>query len=176
MKKVLIAFVALIVVLLILSLVLPKEFEVEREVIINCPKEEVFQRVRSLEFQQEWSVWGNLDRNAVYTYAGEEGEVGSVQYWEGNKDIGKGEQEITGITEGERVDFEIRFLEPWESKGDLYISTESIGETETLVTWGMKGKMPVPMNLTLLFSSMDKSLGPDLEKGLQNLKMILEGA
>lgn len=176
MKKVLIVIAALIVLLLFISLIAPKEFSIEREVTINCPKDEVFQRVRSLESQQEWSVWGELDPNAEYTYSGEDGTVGSIQAWEGNKDIGKGEQEITGITEGERIDFEIRFIEPFKSTGDLYITTEAVGESETLVKWGMEGKVPVPMNLFMLFSNMNKTLGTDLEKGLQNLKMIIEGA
>lgn len=175
MKKALIGLLALIVLLLILALILPKGFQVEREITINCPKEEVFQRVRSLEFQEEWSVWGDLDPNAVYTYSGIEGTVGSLQKWEGNKDLGKGEQEITGIVEGERIDFQIRFIEPWKSTGELYITTEALGEYETLVKWGMKGKMPVPMNLFSLFTNTDKALGADLENGLQNLKMILEG-
>ncbi|MEE4176018.1 MAG: SRPBCC family protein [Bacteroides sp.] len=176
MKKVLMAIVALILLLLVISLIAPKEFPIEREVIINCPKDEVFQRVRSLEFQEEWSVWGKLDPNAQYTYTGVDGTVGSVQSWEGNKDLGKGEQEITGITEGERIDFEIRFIKPYKSTSDLFITTEALGESETLVKWGMVGKIPVPMNLYMLFSNMNKTLGTDLEEGLQNLKMIMEGA
>lgn len=175
MKKILIAILVLIALLAIVSLLAPKEFNVERDIILNCPKDQVFERVRSLKSQEKWSVWGDLDPNAVYTYTGVDGTIGAVQSWVGNKDVGKGEQEIISITEGERVEFQIRFLEPWESTGDLYITTEALGESETLVKWGMKGEMPIPMNLFMLFSSMDKTLGNDLETGLQNLKMILEG-
>ncbi len=176
MKKVLLVIAIIIAVMLVVALVAPKEYAVEREVVINCPKEQVFEYVKSLRMQDEWSVWGDLDPDAVYTYTGVDGTVGFISAWEGNKDVGKGEQEIVNIVEGERVDFELRFVEPFASTADVYITTESLSESETLVKWGMSGKMPFPTNLFLLVMNMDKSIGKDFEQGLANLKMILEGA
>lgn len=176
MKKVLLVIAIIIAVMLVVALVAPKEYAVEREVVINCPKEQVFEYVKSLRMQDEWSVWGDLDPDAVYTYTGVDGTVGFISAWEGNKDVGKGEQEIINIVEGERVDFELRFVEPFASTADVYITTESLSESETLVKWGMSGKMPFPTNLFLLLMNMDKSIGKDFEQGLANLKMILEGA
>ncbi len=176
MKKVLLVIAIIIAVMLVVALVAPKEYAVEREVVINCPKEQVFEYVKSLRMQDEWSVWGDLDPDAVYTYTGVDGTVGFISAWEGNKDVGKGEQEIINIVEGERVDFELRFVEPFASTADVYITTESLSESETLVKWGMSGKMPFPTNLFLLVMNMDKSIGKDFEQGLANLKMILEGA
>lgn len=176
MKKVLIVIFVIIAVILIVGLIAPKEYAVEREVVINCPREQVFDYVKSLRLQNEWSVWGDLDPNAVYTHTGVDGTVGFISAWEGNKDVGKGEQEIVNIVEGERADFELRFVEPFESTADVYITTESLSENETLVKWGMQGKAPFPMNLFMLFMNMDKSIGKDYEQGLENLKQILEGA
>jgi len=176
MKKVLLVIVGIIAIILIIGLIAPKEYAVEREVVVNCPKEQVFEYVKSLQLQNEWSVWGDLDPNAVYTYTGFDGTVGFISAWEGNKDVGKGEQEIVGIAEGERVDIDLRFIEPFESTADVYFTTESLSENETLVKWGMSGKMPFPMNLFLLVMNMDKSIGKDYEQGLENLKQILEGA
>jgi hypothetical protein len=176
MKKVLVVIAAIIAVILVVALIAPKEYAVEREVVINCPKEPVFDYVKSLKLQDEWSVWGDLDPDAVYTYTGVDGTVGFISAWEGNKDVGKGEQEIVNIMEGERVDFELRFVEPFESTADVYITTDGLSEQETLVKWGMSGKMPFPTNLFMLFMNMDKSIGKDFEQGLENLKMILEGA
>ncbi len=176
MKKVLLVIAIIIAVMLVVALIAPKEYAVEREVVINCPKEQVFEYVKSLRMQDEWSVWGDLDPDAVYTYTGVDGTVGFISAWEGNKDVGKGEQEIVNIVEGERVDFELRFVEPFASTADVYITTESLSESETLVKWGMSGKMPFPTNLFLLVMNMDKSIGKDFEQGLANLKMILEGA
>jgi len=44
----------------------------------------------------------------------------------------------------------------------------------TRVSWSINGEMPYPMNLTSLFFDMEEALGQDLEKGLKNLKRILE--
>lgn len=175
MKKVLIVIFVIIAVILIVGLIAPKEYAVEREVVINCPREQVFDYVKSLRLQNEWSVWGDLDPNAVYTYTGVDGTVGYISAWEGNKDVGKGEQEIVNIVDGERVDIDLRFIEPFKSTADVYITTESLTEYETLVKWGMSGKTPFPMNLFMLFMNMDKSIGKDYEQGLANLKIILEG-
>jgi hypothetical protein len=175
MKKVLVVIAAIIAVILVVALIAPMEYAVEREVVINCPKEQVFDYVKSLKLQDEWSVWGDLDPDAVYTYTGVDGTVGFISAWEGNKDVGKGEQEIVNIMEGERVDFELRFVEPFESTADVYITTDGLSEQETLVKWGMSGKMPFPTNLFLLVMNMDKSIGKDFEQGLAHLKMIMEG-
>ncbi len=70
--------------------------------------------------------------------------------------------------------FELRFIKPFKATDNAYLSTTKIDSATTLVKWGFDGKMPYPMNLSLLFMSMDKMLGSDLELGLQQLKNILE--
>ena len=44
----------------------------------------------------------------------------------------------------------------------------------TRVSWSINGEIPYPTNLTGLFFDMEQTLGEDLEKGLKNLKRILE--
>lgn len=176
MKKVLIVIVAIIAVILLVGLIAPGEYSVEREIVINCPEHEVFEYVRSLKQQNEWSVWGELDPNAVYTYTGLDGTVGFISAWQGNKDVGKGEQEIVNIVEGERIDIALRFFEPFKSEADVYFTTESVAENQTRLKWGMHGKTPFPMNILLLFMNIENSVGKDYEQGLANLKLILEGA
>ena len=61
-----------------------------------------------------------------------------------------------------------------ESKAKAYMTTDSIGTTQTRVTWGFDSAMKYPMNLMLLFMNMDKMIGADFEIGLNNLKAILE--
>jgi hypothetical protein len=43
-----------------------------------------------------------------------------------------------------------------------------------MVAWGFESKMKYPMNLMLLFMSMEKMVGNDLGTSLMNLKNILE--
>ena len=95
--------------------------------------------------------------------------------WESkNENVGKGSQEIISITEGSSLETHLTFKEPFESESDAYMLTEAKGDGETNVKWGVKGAFPYPMNLMLLFMDMDAQMGPDLEKGLENLKTVLE--
>ena len=107
-------------------------------------------------------------------FRGTDGSVGFVYAWDGNKQAGKGEQELKGIREGERIDVEVRFIKPFEGIATTPFTTKPISENETLVTWGMTSTLKYPMNLMLLFMNMDKLLGKDLETSLLTLKKILE--
>ena len=89
-----------------------------------------------------------------------------------DKNAGKGEQEITQIMEGKRLDIEVRFKKPFEGIATTPIETEAIFENQTKVKWGMNGKNNYPMNFMNLF--MDNMLGSDLQTSLTNLKGILE--
>lgn len=174
MKKVLIGLLVLIAVVFLAALIAPKDFLVEREIIIAKPKDVVFAKVKSLQTHGEWSPWDKLDPQMIKTFKGTDGTVGFVAAWTGNKDVGVGEQEIKNIVEGERVDFELRFKEPMEDTSAAYIITETIDANQTKVKWGMVGRNKIPFNLVCLAMNMKAVLGGDFEKGLTSLKALLE--
>lgn len=174
-KRIFFAFLAIVALVLIIAALTPSEYAVEREIVIEKPKAEVFDYVKYLKNQSNFSVWANMDPNMKTDYIGIDGEPGFVSAWESkNEEVGKGEQEIKKITEGERIDYELRFIIPFEATDNAYMTTESVSENQTKVKWGFDGKMPYPMNLMLLFIDMEDMLGKDLETGLQNLKRLLE--
>lgn len=141
--------IVLLVVLLLASLLTENEFAIERNIEIDQPVDVVFDYVRSLQNQYNYSVWGSLDPDMRREYRGTDGAVGFVSAWQGNNDVGTGEQEIIAIEEGRRIDTELRFMEPFESTSYSFFTTESISENRTMVTWGMHGKFNRPMNLML---------------------------
>lgn len=174
-KKILIALILIIAIVLIAAYIMPKNYAVEREITINKPADSVFNYVRSLKNQNEFSVWANIDPKMKSTYSGTDGAVGSKSAWESDvKEVGVGEQEITKITEGKRIDFALRFKKPMEDTAVGYMSTESITENQTKVKWGINGVIPYPMNIMLPMMKMDNMIGNDLQKGLENLKSTLE--
>lgn len=165
----------LIILVLLTALVVKKEYSVERDISLNKPKEVVYDYVKYLKNQNNFSVWSKIDPAMKQEFRGTDGTVGFVSSWESeNEQAGKGEQEIIGIAEGEKIDYEIRFLEPMKSTDNAYITFKSVNDTVTNVKWGFFGKIKYPMNLMLLFMDMDTMLGKDLEGGLNNLKGILE--
>lgn len=166
---------SILVLLLIIGMFVKKEYTVFREVIINKPKPVVFDYIRLLKNQNEYSVWATMDPAMKKEFRGTDGTRRFVSAWDSeNKNVGKGEQEILKIAEGDRVDYEIRFIKPFESTSLASMSTLSVSENQTKVRWEFSGKMKYPMNLMLLFMNMEKMVGKDLDKGLQNLKIILE--
>lgn len=175
LKKILITILIIIAIPLIVALFTKKEYAVEREVIINKPKQEVFDYIKFLKNQDNYSVWATMDPNMKKEYRGTDGAVGFIASWDSQmKEVGKGEQEIMKISDAERLDFELRFKVPFEATDNAYMTTETIAENQTKVKWGFEGKMNYPMNFMLLFMDMEKMLGNDLETGLSNLKKVLE--
>ena len=172
-KKILIVIAILIAIPLIIALFTKNDYAVEREVTINKPKQDVFNYIKLLKNQPNYSKWAKDDPNAKMDYRGTDGTVGFVSSWDGTKS-GKGEQQITGITEGSRMDLGLHFIKPMDGKATAYFTTEEIAPGQTKVKWGMNGRMGYPMNFMLVVMPMDKMLGGELATGLTNLKAVLE--
>lgn len=166
--------VSLIVLVIILAVVAPKSFNVYRSIDILKPKEEVFNYILLVKNQEIWSPWAKKDPNMARKYTGTDGKVGFVSYWNGNKEVGEGEQEITNIIKGERIDGELRFFKPFKSTSDCYFKFYNLESNTTRVTWGFSGKNTFPMSVMMLFMNMDKAVGKDFEEGLLALKKELE--
>lgn len=166
--------IGIIIIVVILALIAPKSYNVSRSIEIDIPKAVVFDNIKFLKKQQEWSPWAKKDPNMEKKFTGVDGEVGAISYWNGNKDVGEGEQEITKIIEGKRVEGQLRFMKPFRSTSDSYLDLVELSNGKTKVTWGFKGENKFPMSIVMLFMSMDKAVGKDFEEGLQSLKTILE--
>ena len=172
---ILVVLAILIVILLIAASFLKNEYTVEREVIINKPKQEVFNYIKFLKNQDNYNKWVMMDPNAKKEYKGTDGTVGFVLAWDSeNKQVGKGEQEIKKITEGERIDLEIRFVKPFRGTSYAHMTTAFLSENQTKLNWVFRGIRNYPMKIFHLLFNLKKMLGKDLEKSLANLKSVLE--
>ena len=175
LKTILILLAILIAIPLIAAIFLPKNYVAERNVVIEKPTAEVFDYLKMLKNQDNFSKWAKVDTAMKKTFKGDDGKVGFVSAWDSqNKEVGAGEQEIKKIEEGKRIDYELRFLRPFESTETAYIATDSISKDKTKVTWTFNGHLNYPMNLMMLFTDFEGMIGGDLATGLGNLKGILE--
>lgn len=172
LKMVLLVIVSLIALFLITALFVKKDYDVERSITINKPNQEVFKYLKYLKNQDNYSKWVMMDPTMKKTFTGTDGTVGFIYAWDGNKQAGKGEQEIKNITDEKQLDIELRFEKPFKSTAQAPMSTESLGDNQTKVTWGIKGTSSYPMNVMNLF--IDGILGKDIDVSLNNLKTILE--
>lgn len=136
---------------------------------------EVFEYIKLLKNQNNYSKWALMDPNMKKEYTGIDGVRGFKSAWESDmKEVGKGVQEIVKVTEGERVDFALHFIKPFDGMADSYMTVDPVTPSETKVKWGFHSKMNYPMNILLMFMNMDKVIGRDLNTGLNNLKNLLE--
>lgn len=175
LKKFLILVAILIALVLLLALFVKKEYTVTKEVTIHKPVHEVFDYLRYLKNQDNFSKWAKLDPDMKQTFRGADATVGFVSAWESKKDdVGVGEQEIIRIIERERIDYEIRFLKPFKSVSPAYMATQPLDENHTKVIWSFSGRMSYPFNLMMLFMNFEEMIGADLEEGLENLKALME--
>jgi len=169
-----ISFIALV---LILAIFIKKEYSVKREIIINRHVGTVFGYIKYLKNQDDYSVWSKMDPNMTKTYTGIDGTPGFINAWDSsNKSVGKGEQEIMSVTEGESIQTQLRFIKPIQSTSSASLTTIPISEKQTKVIWKLESSMKYPMNIMLLFMNVEKMIGNDFAKGLSNLKQILETA
>jgi hypothetical protein len=168
----LLVLVSLAAIVLISAIFVKREYEIERETVIDRSCEEVFDYVRHLKNQDHYSKWVMTDPTMKKIFKGDDGKPGFIYGWNVNNKAGEGEQEIVLIVEDKRIDTEIRFVRPFESTAQIHMTTESILPNKTKVTWGMAGKSNYPMNL--MNPMIGKMLGKDLEISLQTLKNLLE--
>ena len=180
----LLKFLILVLVLLIgVAFLLPANVHVERSIAIDRPTSEVFAVVNSFKLFNAWSPWAEKDPNAKYTFAGPRSGVGAKISWVGNEQVGSGNQTITESDSKQadkRVRSAIDFGEMGKVSADVFLSPASKGSQ---VRWTMD--MNLPMSFDQKFVSnligrymglfMDKLVGPDYERGLVKLKVLLEG-
>lgn len=172
LKRIGIGIVALIVLLLVVALFVPREYTVSVSETINRPQKEVFDYIKIIKNQEVYSVWLLEDPKSKKDYIGTDGTVGFVAKWNSTNDnVGEGEQEITNIT-AERIDIALRFKRPFESNQKAATMAKAINENQTLVTAEFYGHDPYPLNLMSLIGK--NIISKAQTQNLKNLKNILE--
>lgn len=162
----------LVAIIVIIGLILPKSFTVERSISINAPMSVVKPQVVKFENFIEWEPWGDADPDMQVTIEGDDGTVGAKYFWKGNEDVGSGSQEIVAM-DSNRVDIDLHFTEPWETDDKCYYIFEK-ADQGTNITWGIESSMPFPMNIMGLFMDLEDMIGQQFDKGLTQLKSRCE--
>ncbi|MDD4992033.1 MAG: SRPBCC family protein [Paludibacter sp.] len=174
MTTALIVIVLFVAAILIAALFAGKEMNIERSVIIEKPLSEVFNYLKFVRNQDNFSVWNMTDPNMNKNYKGTDGEVGYIYSWDSptNKNVGAGEQEVLSIEEGKNIQYEVRFSRPMKNVAKSGFVIDKVSENQTRVLWGFYSPAKFPMNV--MKGMMEKMLGKDIEKSLDNLKSVLE--
>jgi hypothetical protein len=172
-KKIGIGAAALVVVLLLVIVTRPSTYHVERSTIISATPEAVFAHVADFKKWDAWSPWHKLDPNMKATYEGTQGTVGASYAWIGNDDVGAGKMTIMAIEANKKVDIKLEFIKPFESKANNGFNFGHVGK-DTKVTWSMDGNNDFLGKAMSLVMDMDAMIGKDFEKGLADMKRVVE--
>lgn len=173
-------YIAIIIIAIIIFIpligaaFLSNEYVIEKEVTINKSNSDVFGYIKFLKNQEHYNKWVMKDPNQKIELRGTDGTVGFVMAWDSAKGAGKGEQEITGMMEGKRINYEIRFEKPFKNVAGSYFITEPVSAGQTNVKWAFTGTRPYGMKVMHFAFNLPKMLGKDLQASLGNLKTVLE--
>jgi hypothetical protein len=107
------------------------------------------------------------------TYEGPAAGVGAISKWVGNKKVGEGQMTISESRPNEAIGMKLEFIKPFASKADVQFSFKQEAH-QTSVTWSMSGQNNFMAKAFCLFMNMDKMIGGDFERGLGNLKALVE--
>lgn len=173
LKKILIGLAVIVIVFLIVVALQPSAYRVTRSAIVAAPPEAVFPHVNELKKWAAWNPWEKLDPNMKLTYAGPNAGVGASYSWVGNNEVGEGRMTITESNPNEVIRFKLEFFKPMAGVSDTLFTFQPQGN-QTEVTWAMSGKNNFVGKAFCLFMNMDKMIGGDFEKGLTDLKAIVE--
>jgi len=168
-----IILILLILLFLVIPLFISKQYQVEKQVLIQRSNLSVFDFLKLLGNQIYYNKWVMMDPDVKRTSTGVDGTVGFISYWDSQvKNVGKGEQEISRIEAGTNIESTVRFEKPFKNTTRVSMTTISVTPGQTRVIWKMAGQNKYPMNLMNLI--VPGMLGRDMEESLGNLKNILE--
>jgi hypothetical protein len=173
LKKILIAFAGTVLVFVVVVAVQPAEFRIVRSATISAPAAAVFAQVNDLHNWEAWSPWAKIDPAMKQTYAGAPAGPGAMYTWAGNQEVGEGRMTVTESRPNELIKIKLEFLKPLVATNAAEFTFKSEGD-RTAVTWSMTGQNNFVGKAICLFMDMDKMVGGQFEKGLAQMKSVVE--
>jgi hypothetical protein len=146
----------------------------ERKITVAASAEDIKYFAEDLKGFNEWSPWSELDPDMEQKYSDPSGGVGATYEWKGNDDVGHGIMTVKSSTDG-KVEHDLKFIEPFEAKSLATITWQAKGE-ELEVTWAFDQDNSFGSKMAMMFMDMEGMLGADYEKGLSQLKPVVEKA
>ena len=174
-KKILIALALIVIVFLIVVALQPADFRITRTATVAAPPAAVFAQVNDFHKWEAWSPWAKLDPSMKTTYDGPAEGTGAIYTWAGDGKVGEGRMTLTESHPSDLIRIKLEFLKPMAATNTTEFTFKPEGN-QTAVTWSMTGTNNFIGKAFALVMNMDKMVGGDFEKGLAQLKSVLETA
>lgn len=172
--KILMALGVVIAAALIVVATRPSEFRVTRSAAMAAPASAVFAQVNDFHNWEAWSPYVKRDPAMKKSFAGSPAGVGAVYTWSGNREVGEGRTTIIESRSSDLIRITLEFERPFRSTSTAEFTFKPAGE-QTLVTWTLDGRNGFMGKAVGLVMNLDRMVGGDFEKGLADLKSVVEG-
>jgi uncharacterized protein YndB with AHSA1/START domain len=168
----LIALCALIGLVLVLASRKPDQFRVSRTITIAAPPERIFPYISGLTLFNSWSPFAKMDPTSKVQFDGEDFNLGSSLSWKGGK-TGEGRMTLIEAEPQRFTRYRMDFIKPFAAvnMAEFSLSADGAG---TRVEWSISGDNNFIRKLMIVLLNCDNMTGTMFEKGLADLKAMVE--
>ena len=167
-KRILSVLLAIVLLILLVGFMLPREVTVQRSQSIEASPEAVFAVLNDLRYFNQWSPWAQRDPEASYRLEGPASGPGSTLVWDGQG--GGGRLWIVDAHRPERVDLMMELGDATVDTGFNIRASDGASNGGSEVTWTMQARFGA-LDLTGRYIGLmlPALVGPDYRRGLERL-------
>lgn len=173
LTNILIVVAILVIAFVVIVALRPSEFRVTRSTTISAPPPAVFAQVNDFHKWEAWNPWGKIDPAMKQAYEGAPAGTGAIYTWRGNKEVGEGRMAVTESRPSDLIRIKLEFFKPFRATNTAEFTFKP-ERHQTAVTWTMTGENNFIAKAVHLFMNMDKMVGGQFEKGLAQMKVVVE--
>jgi hypothetical protein len=171
-KKGTLFLLSIILLLVVIGMLLPSSYHVERSIQIKNTSKIIFPYLNNL---QKWGSWTSLNVTKDYSleqeFSGSNQGIGSELSYKGDK-LGKGNIKIIDNELDDHVSFLLLINNRFNTDGNIKI--ESISEMDSKVTISLDGNVGFHLPNRYIILMMNNIAGSLFEESLNRLKMVVE--
>jgi len=171
-KKGTLFLLSIILLLVVIGMLLPSSYHVERSIQIKNSSKIIFPYLNNL---QKWGSWTSLNVTKDYSleqeFSGSNQGIGSELSYKGDK-LGKGNIKIIDNELDDHVSFLLLINNRFNTDGNIKI--ESISEMDSKVTISLDGNVGFHLPNRYIILMMNNIAGSLFEESLNRLKMVVE--
>lgn len=171
-KKGILFLLSIILLLIVIGVILPSSYHVERSVTVNKPAKLIFPYLNNI---QKWPAWTSLNQNKDYSleqqFYGPNQGIGSGMTYRGDK-LGKGKIEIVDNELNDHVSYSLLINNRFQTQGNIQII--DISDSSSQVTISLDGDVGFHLPNRYIILMMDNIAGSLFQESLNHLKLIAE--
>ncbi|MFN0006281.1 MAG: SRPBCC family protein [Planctomycetota bacterium] len=171
LKYIALALFALIGILLVIGLCMPKVWSVERSTVVSAEAAKIHPHVGNLEGWPKWMPWMEEDPAMQLSFEGTAGAAGQKMIWKSEK-MGNGSLTAVKSDAATGLEYVMRMEEmSEEAHGSICYAKEGGG---TRVTWKDEGTLGGNPFMRLMGPLMEGMMNDYFDRGLAKMKALAE--